>query len=103
MGEALLALLEGRDMEEAVSAYRKREYIPRRLTIRLGDWRDDESSQAQWFESVMPTAPSAEDEYLDSVEPVMYYEETRFDDVRVRRRGMHNQQSTPSNRRSNRR
>jgi hypothetical protein len=98
MGEAVLALLEGRDMGEAVSAYRKQEYVPRRLTIRYDDWRDDEDA-GSWFDRVMPTVPSAEDQYLDS----KVYTETRFNDVSTRRRNMRHKTSQPSNRRSNRR
>ena len=45
MGEAVLALLEGRDMAEAVTAYRKKEYIPRRMTMHMGDWGDDPDQQ----------------------------------------------------------
>lgn len=66
MGEALLALLEGRDPREAVSEYRRREYVPRRLTLHLGDWGDDEEEQNRWFEKVMPSVPSAEDVFLSS-------------------------------------
>jgi hypothetical protein len=64
MGEAVLALLEGRDMDEAVKDYRRREYIPRNRTLHLDDWGDDPEEQARWFEKVMPTVESAEDEVV---------------------------------------
>lgn len=100
MGEALLALLEGRDMKQAVKEYRNKEYIPRRLTIRLGDFKSDESDDFRWFEKVMPTAPSAEDEYLDSQE-IEYYTASRFNDVSTRRRQMPHRTQQPSRRRMN--
>lgn len=99
MGEAVLALLEGRDMAQAVRDYRNKEFVPRKLTIHMGDWIDDDDQAQRWFDRMMPTTPSAEDEYM-AQEP---YIETRFSDVSTRRRRMHNRQSTPSNRRSNRR
>ena len=68
MGEAVLALLEGRDMEEAVAAYRKQEYVSRHLTVRVEDWGGDEQGERRWFESVMPQAPSAEDEFIATLE-----------------------------------
>jgi hypothetical protein len=100
MGEAVLALLEGRDMKEAIKEHRKREYVPRNLTYHMGDWHDD--GVDRWFDRQMPTVPSAEDEYLDS-EPVVFYTETRFDNVSTKRRRMHHATGTPTNRRSNRR
>jgi hypothetical protein len=99
MGEAVLALLEGRDMKEAVSAYRKSEYVPRHLTIHMGDWGDDEDQQNRWFESVMPTAPSAEDVAIARLEP----QPLRHWGDNPRRFNKNKGQSTPSNRRSNRR
>jgi hypothetical protein len=60
MGEAVLALLEGRDMQEAVVAYRKAEYVPRHLTIRADDWRGDEDYD-EWFDTVLPATESAEE------------------------------------------
>lgn len=101
MGEAVLALLEGRDMAEAVRAYRKQEYVPRKLTIHYGDWRDDDGVD-RWFDRQMPTVPSAEDEYLDA-EAVEYYTKTRFSNVSTKNRRMKHKTSTPSNRRSNNR
>lgn len=70
MGEAVLALLEGRDMKAAVSAYRKQEYVSRRMTIRMDDWRAADDYEHRWFESIMPKAQSAEDEYMQKVVPV---------------------------------
>jgi hypothetical protein len=61
MGEAVLALLEGRDMEEAITAYRRKEYVPRRLTIHMGDWKDDDDERR---EGLMPASPSAEEEVM---------------------------------------
>lgn len=103
MGEAVLALLEGRDMGEAVKSYRSKEYPTRKLNIHLGDWRDDDGPM-RWFEAQLPTMPSAEDEYLDNDE-VQYYTAERFDDVSTGSRGrrMHHATSTPTNRRSNKR
>lgn len=101
MGEAVLALLEGRDMKEAVKEYRRREYVPRRLTHHIGDWRDDDGHD-RFFDRMMPTTPSAEDEYLDS-QPIVLYTQTRFNNVATKNRGMKNKTSTPTNRRSNRR
>lgn len=101
MGEAVLALLEGRDMTEAVRANRRKEYVPRKLTYHMGDWRDDDGED-RWFDRQMPTTPSAEDEYLDS-QPVQLYTETRFSNVSTKRRRMKHKTSTPSNRRSNNR
>jgi hypothetical protein len=100
MGEAVLALLEGRDMKEAVVAYRKKEYVARRLTQHLGDWGDDEDEQNRWFESVMPKAESAEDEALAN-EAVVVYAKTRFRNVHTKNRGMKHKLSQPSNRRMN--
>lgn len=102
MGEAVLALLEGRDMAQAVRDYRNKEFVPRKLTIHMGDWIEDEDYAQRWFDRVMPTTPSAEDEYM-ATEPITVYAETRFRNVHTRNRRMKNKQSTPSNRRSNRR
>lgn len=102
MGEAVLALLEGRDMKEAVRGYRKKEYVARRLTQHLGDWGDVEEAQNRWFESVMPTVESAEDEAL-AHEAVVFYAKTRFSNVSTKNRRMKHKTSTPSNRRSNHR
>lgn len=63
VGEAVLALLEGRDMDEAVKAYRVREYVPRHLTVFTSEWHDDDDEH--WREDrAMPTSPSAEEEAL---------------------------------------
>lgn len=71
MGEALLALLEGRDPSEAVKEYRRKEYIPRNRMLRLSDWKD-ELEQRKW-ESVMPKEESAEDTFFRAyVDKVRY-------------------------------
>lgn len=101
MGEAVLALLEGRDMHEAVRAFRSKEYVPRRLTARWGDFRDDDGED-RWFDRQMPTEPSAEEE-VEAREAVALYAETRFRDVHTKRRRMKQRTGTPSNRKSNRR
>lgn len=68
MGEALLALLEGRDAKEAVKDFRRREYVPRHLTQHIGDWSgDDEVEKWQHWESVMPWSQSAEDEFMERI------------------------------------
>lgn len=102
MGEAVLALLEGRDMNEAVREYRRKEYIPRKRTIHMGDWHDDDEQAQRWFDKSMPTTPSAEDQFIDTL-PIEVYTKTRFSDVHTKIGRMKNKQSTPSNRRSNRR
>ena len=68
MGEALLALMEGRDPKEAVHEYRRREYVPRRMTKHIGDWRGDDPQEA-WhrWEAVMPQTQSAEDEFMETL------------------------------------
>jgi hypothetical protein len=63
MGEAVLALLEGRDMKQAIAEYRSQEYVSRRLTIRADDWREDDDYD-KWFDSVLPAVPSAEDSFF---------------------------------------
>ena len=64
MGEAVLALLEGRDMKQAIVDYRKAEYVPRHLTLHdEGDWADEDGYD-RWFDSVLPAAPSAEDSFF---------------------------------------
>jgi len=68
MGEALLALLEGRDPKAAVVEYRKREYVPRHLTSHIDDYRD-EDGVSRW-ERVLPSSPSAEDVVMAAEEPV---------------------------------
>lgn len=98
MGEALLALLEGRDPDEAVREYRKQEYVSRHLTLRLGDWRDDEDQQRQWFESVMPQAESAEDEVMAG-ESVKFYAQTRFKNVHNKNRTLNHKTQQPRRRR----
>lgn len=62
VGEALLALLEGRDMKQAVNEFRKKEYIPRYRTLRLGEYRDEENYD--WVEHTLPPSPSAEEQAL---------------------------------------
>lgn len=100
MGEAVLALLEGRDMKQAVKEYRSKEYVARRLTIHLGDWGDDEERQNRWFDTLMPTTPSAEDEAI-ARENVQVYVETRFKNVHTKNRAMKHKLNQPSRRRMN--
>ncbi len=65
LGEALLAIMEGRDPKQAVIEYRKLEFIPRHLTSHIGDWSGDDPDYAQeCWDAVMPTAPSAEEEVV---------------------------------------
>lgn len=53
MGEALLALLEGRDPEAAVREYRRKEWPARNLTVYIGDWEADHDNQERFW----PTPP----------------------------------------------
>lgn len=62
MGEALLALLEGRDPKEAVIGYRKREFVARHLTRHISEWADGEDSYR--LDAILPSVPSAEDEVI---------------------------------------
>lgn len=93
MGEAVLALLEGRDPKQAVKEYRSKEYASRRLFIRLGDWGDDEDQQDKFFERVMPQVESAEDEYMAG-----WYVATRYSHGE-NGRPSRNRQQQPSRRR----
>jgi len=65
VGEAVLALLEGRDMAEALKQYRKREFIPRHMTLWLSDWHKDDERPVE--ERVLPPVPSAEDEAVGRI------------------------------------
>lgn len=94
MGEALLALLEGRDPKEAVKAYRSREYRSRNLFIRMGDWGDEEDEQRKFFEKIMPQAESAEGEAMASIVVA-----DRFNQVATKNRGMKQKTQQPSVRR----
>lgn len=62
VGEALLALMEGRDMAQAVDEWNKREFIPRHLTLRMGEFKGEESLDR--VEMMLPAEPSAEDEVV---------------------------------------
>lgn len=61
VGEALLALLEGRDPVEAVKKYRSSEFIPRHMTIFTSEWHGDDDWKNDRF---MPSSPSAEEEVM---------------------------------------
>lgn len=100
MGEALLALMEGRDMREAVKQFRSQEY-PMRHAVRMGDWHSEDEEE-RWANEIMPTVESAEDEVIGR-ENVSYYIADRFKDVRTRRRNMHHATQQPSRRRMNNR
>lgn len=102
MGEAVLALLEGRDMKQAVKDYRRKEYIPRHLTMHIGDWGDDEDQQNKFFEKIMPTVESAEDEAIAN-ETVQFYVKSKYKGVSKHAggRGMKHKTSQPTNRRMN--
>lgn len=62
MGEALLALLEGRDPKEAVRDYRRSEFVPRHLSVHIGDWKGEDGEDVERWGSLLPSTPSAEDE-----------------------------------------
>jgi hypothetical protein len=100
MGEAVLALLEGRDMKEAVAAYRRQEYVSRRLTLRLDDWKDDDGYERRWFESVMPKAPSAEEAYMQNVIPTRVVGPEYHHGSNRRPYGNHRGRQEPSERRA---
>lgn len=87
VGEAVLALLEGRDMDEAVREFRRQEYIPRHLTRRQGDYLDDEGVD-RWFDRLMPTVESAEDEVV-AAETISYELAARMRWHRNSVRGLH--------------
>lgn len=94
MGEAVLALLEGRNVDEAVKEYRSKEYRSRKMFIRMGDWGDDEDEQRKFFEKVMPQDESAEDQYFAGVVVA-----DRFNQVSKKRRRMKHKTQQPSYRR----
>lgn len=77
MGEALLAFLEGRDPSEAVREFKRREFVPRNMTLSLSEWKDDPDNTDRWFDSVVPPTPSAEDEAV-ARETAVYYLKTRY-------------------------
>lgn len=98
IGEALLALLEGRDMEEAVREFRAKEFVPRHLTVFTSEWHDDEDRQYLEDQN-MPTSPSAEEEAV-AAEAVVYRLKERFHWGKGRRRfGNNKGQQQPSRRR----
>ena len=99
MGEAVLALLEGRDPKQAVKEYRSQEYASRRLFVRMGEWGDDPDEQNRWFEKVMPKAESAEDEAI-ARETATYYLKTPYHHG-SNGRPMRNRTQQPSRRRMN--
>lgn len=98
MGEAVLALLEGRDMEEAIREYRKKEYVARNLTIHMGDWKSNDAEQQRYFDKSIPTVESAEDEVLAG-EAVKFYHQTKFKNVHTKNRGMKQKTGQPALRR----
>jgi len=63
VGEALLALLEGRDPQQAVKAFRAKEFIPRHMTVFTSEWHDSDDLSYQ-EDKHMPKAPSAEEEVM---------------------------------------
>ncbi len=69
MGEAVLAILEGKDPKEAVRAFRKAEFVSRHLTVRMDLGREE--NDERWINTILPTSESAEDE-------VMAKEEVRY-------------------------
>lgn len=99
VGEALLALLEGRDMGEAVKEFRRREFIPRHLTMWLGDWKDGDEDRHK-EDRVMPSAPSAEEEVVTAETVMTLFQSGRYDKGANRRRfGNNKGQQQPSRRR----
>ena len=102
IGEALLALLEGRDPHEAVRAYRRAEFVPRHLTMHFGDFR--ESDDAWRLDRIIPEVPSAEDEAVvrETVRDRVLHK-TPYHGGRGKALMGSSRQSTPSNRRSNNR
>lgn len=58
MGAGVLALLEGRDVAEAVKEHNRKEYIPNNKQVYISDWQgENEYKQGQ-----IGTSPSAEEE-----------------------------------------
>lgn len=98
VGEALLALLEGKDPKDGVREYRKREYVPRYRTIHIGDWAGGDEAYAQArFDAMMPTSPSAEEEVV-AKESVLRKTRYHSGDNLTKGRGQQRQQQ-PSRRR----
>jgi hypothetical protein len=96
MGEAVLALLEGRDMKEAVKQYRRREYVSRYLTTRWSEYKDEDGhSYADWF---MPWEPSAEEEVV-AIESVRVAVKSKFYRKGGMSRKMKHRTQQPSRRR----
>lgn len=75
MGEALLALLEGRDPKLAVKEYRSREYVSRSMTTRISEWSEDERTQG--WERFFP-APRIDTGPEQPEEPVQLTTKGRF-------------------------
>lgn len=101
MGEAVLALLEGRDMEEAITAYRKAEFVPRRLTQHLDDFRGEDGDS--YFDNILPPQPSAEEQAVLN-ETYRPYIRARHAKPSQKRAGHHMKSphpGQPRNRRSN--
>jgi len=99
IGEALLALLEGRSMDEAVKEFRAKEYVPRHLTVFTSDWHDNEDEG--WKEDrYMPSVPSAEEEVV-AMETVGLQVASRVNWKKNSRRGLgsHSSRTQPSRRR----
>lgn len=98
MGEAVLALLEGRDMSEAVHEFRRKEYVPRRLTQHISDYIGEDGNS--YFDLVLPREPSAEEEVVAAETALV---KARWAKPSQKRSGRHMESHTgqPSNRRSN--
>jgi hypothetical protein len=64
MGEVLLAIMEGRDPKDALRQFRNREFVSRFLTVSMSDWKTGKDDESRWFDQVMPTVESAEEEAM---------------------------------------
>lgn len=84
VGEAVLALLEGRDMGEAVKEFRRNEFIPRRMTVFMGEWHNEDDNWKP--DALLPSAPSAEDEAVANEAVVSYFTPARYSAGKNRRR-----------------
>jgi hypothetical protein len=101
MGEAVLALLEGRDMAEAVHDYRRKEFVPRRLTQHLSDYVNEDGNS--WFDTILPPEPSAEEQAVlnETFRPYLRARHRKPSQKRASRHMDTGKTGQPSNRRSN--
>ena len=99
MGAAVLALLEGKDMREAVKEHNRQEYVPNNRTIFMSDW----TGENEYKEASIGTEESAESEAI-ARERVAFEAKARYSHGRNRRRfgnrGSHHGKTAPTRRES---